>query len=483
MADDRFHLDSDDSDDESASAPTTNIDSIPDGPTFHLVTMNDGSRFSSVSPLKIHRWIKKSIGDVESAKPLRSGALLIRVLSKGQALSLHDLKDFLGKEVTVRPADRLNSVEALAYAPSLLGIDDQELLTELKDQGVVGVQRLRPREGKPSPLIRFRFRGNSHPVSIRAGYEIFHLRLWIRPPVLCRKCARYGHGARSCRAKTARCLQCSGAHATDGCEAAHRRCPHCDGPHAAWERDCPAMQEHLYQTEQEQRANAGPPTPPPYSTYAEVITQPRRVRPRRPPPQPPLGGRRDEVPQITISTQTDPVPNRSEVSCQTADAPAAMSMSTQTDPPPATTTQANSTDEVPQITISTQTDPVPNRSEVSCQTADAPAAMSMSTQTDPSPATTTQANSTEPDPRDDASKTSDRTPVAAYHRVRTDNSPQPVLYQSSARFRYTRPITRAFSQQQSVPATMASSQQQSVPGQFTPRPQYRPCWKQSHDWW
>ena len=176
------------------------------------------------------------------------------------------------------------------------------------------------------------------------------------------------------------------------------------------------MQEHLYQTEQEQRANAGPPTPPPYSTYAEVLAQPRRVRPRRPPPQPaqPTSDARDKVPLITVSAQTDPVPTHSEVSCQTANTPATMSISTQTDPPPATTIPANST---------------------------------------------------EPDPRDDASKTSDRTPVAAYHRVSADVSLQPDLGQSSDRYRYTRPTTRASTQQSE---------------RLGSRPFSRPSW---NEWW
>ena len=59
--------------------------------------------------------MNKSIGDIDSAKPLRSGALLTRVLSNGKTLSLHGLNDLLGKEVTVRFADRLNTTEALAY--------------------------------------------------------------------------------------------------------------------------------------------------------------------------------------------------------------------------------------------------------------------------------------------------------------------------------------------------------------------------------
>ena len=234
------HLDSDDSDAETSPAPRptiTDLDAIPDGPSFHLVTMVDGSKFHRFSPFKIHRWIKSHVSEtqVDHAKPLRSGALLVKVLDRTTAIILHGLSDFLGMAITVRAADRMNTVEALAHAPSLTTVDEQEILEELQPQGVVGVQRLRPRQGRPSPLLRLKFAGHSYPSSIRAGFEVIELRLWVRPPLLCRKCARYGHGSRACRAKTARCLKCAGPHHTDSCEAAHRHCPQCEGPHAAWE--------------------------------------------------------------------------------------------------------------------------------------------------------------------------------------------------------------------------------------------------------
>ena len=82
---------------------------------------------------------------------------------------------------------------------------------------------------------------------IRAGFEDFKLRLWLRSPMLCRHCPKYGHTAKRCRTKQPRCLQCSEDHQTSDCKSKRKRCPHCCGPHAAWERSCPVIQDFFNQ--------------------------------------------------------------------------------------------------------------------------------------------------------------------------------------------------------------------------------------------
>ena len=64
-------------------------------------------------------------------------------------------------------------------------------------------------------------------------------------PLICRHCAKYGHTAKHCRTREARCLRCSAGHPTEDCKSDHKRCPHCDGNHAAWERSCPVLQEYF----------------------------------------------------------------------------------------------------------------------------------------------------------------------------------------------------------------------------------------------
>ena len=358
-------LDSDDSDVEPppASVPRliTDLDAVPEGPSLHVVNFQDKTKqFYNVSPFKIWRWYSTNVGEIEYAKPLRSGALLIKVVDRAQALALLATTDFMGSPTTVVPCDRLNTVEALAHAPSLADVSDEDLLTELQSQGVIGVRRLRPRQGgKPNPLVRLKFRGHSHPISIRAGFEILELRLWVRPPLLCRRCARYGHGVRSCRSRTKRCLKCAGPHGTDGCEAAHKHCPHCDGPHAAWEHCCPAMHDQLCRAEEEQRRNAGPPTPPPARpTLADAVVRPR---PPQGGPRAPASsrGRRGKGPTVRHSTPRfetppplSPPPPTPPLSESPPPTPA------RSEPPP-TPPSGSSHLEARLVTVGTQTDPLP----------------------------------------------------------------------------------------------------------------------------
>ena len=111
--------------------------------------------------------------------------------------------------------DKLNTIEAFAYAPSLTDCTEDELLAELQEQGVIGVTRLRSTNAEPHPGMKFRFQGKTHPRTIKVGFEDFKLRLWKPSPQLCRRCAAYGHSAKTCRASTLRCLRCSDSHATD----------------------------------------------------------------------------------------------------------------------------------------------------------------------------------------------------------------------------------------------------------------------------
>ena len=110
---------------------------------------------------------------------------------------------------------------------------------------MVGVRRLRQKDGKPNPAVRLAFLGTRIPETIRAGFEDIRLRPWIRSPLLCRHCAKHGHTAARCRTRQPRCLQCAGAHPTKDCKSSLRFCPHCCGEHAAWDRSCPYMQEYF----------------------------------------------------------------------------------------------------------------------------------------------------------------------------------------------------------------------------------------------
>ena len=225
---------------------------------FLLVKYTDGTNFRDTNPFTLARELDRLLIGTVTANPIRSGALLIRTKNKTSAKTLTERTELLGKNVIVEVADRLNSVEAVAHAPSLKNITDQDLITELGPQGVIGLRRLGSRDGRRSAQLCFRFRGLTYPAYLTAGYERLPMRPWVRAPMMCRRCASFGHTQQRCRSEQLCCLRCAGPHDTDNCEENRLFCPHCGGPHAAWDRSCGVLQYRLRQAEVEQRASTGP---------------------------------------------------------------------------------------------------------------------------------------------------------------------------------------------------------------------------------
>lgn len=303
-----------------------------------LIKNDDGMAFSQVNPFLIKQEIDLKIKSVHSAKPLRAGALLVRTVSAEQTKKLLQIKTFLGRPVQAELADHLNTVEAVAYAPSLQEIPEQQLVSELQDQGVVGVYKHKARpDGGQSHLVRFRFRGLAYPESITVGYEVLKLRLWIKPPALCRRCAKYGHTIRNCTSTNLRCLRCAEEHLTQDCQASRSFCPHCRGPHAAWEHCCPTLRDQMARAEEAQQESAGPPLPPRRPALREALdaarlSDRRRHRTGTPPPTAPptttCGSQTTEETR-TVATQAGP-PKGASVGAQTERS--TQEASTQTDP-------------------------------------------------------------------------------------------------------------------------------------------------------
>ena len=95
------------------------------------------------------------IGEVEAAKPTSCGGLLVTATYPEQGAKMLQLEHFL-EEPVLKPAVRQNTTEGLAYAPSLVNVPDEELVLELRSHGVIGVRRLRPKNGNINPGIRLR---------------------------------------------------------------------------------------------------------------------------------------------------------------------------------------------------------------------------------------------------------------------------------------------------------------------------------------
>ena len=125
-----------------------------------ILKYRDGTSLLTANPFKIADEIRCLVGDVEGAKPSNAGALVIQAASEAQVDQLLRITEFLGRSASFEAPG--STIEAYAYAPSLSGVEDEELLTDLREQGVVGVTRLRKKNGKNNPGMRLRFRGGTY---------------------------------------------------------------------------------------------------------------------------------------------------------------------------------------------------------------------------------------------------------------------------------------------------------------------------------
>ena len=227
----------------------------PDGPAMLLVKRADGRSFEGANPFAIRRWISGICGDVASARPIKSGSILIETQSTGQTTRLLSAKDMAGVPIRVELADRLNTTEGLIFCPELCSLTEEYILQELAVQGVTEVTRLRSRDhSKPNPLIRLRFRGLLLPHRVCCGYMSVQVRPWIPPPRQCRKCWMYGHGDKTCRNKKVWCGRCAGHHDTDECQSSQLHCTQCGEGHESWNRDCGMRKQAM----ESQRARLSP---------------------------------------------------------------------------------------------------------------------------------------------------------------------------------------------------------------------------------
>ena len=171
----------------------------------------------------------------------------------------------------------------------------------VKTQGVIGVSRLRPRNGQKNPGLRFRFRGRTLPQDLRAGFEDLELRPWRRSPLLCRLCAAYGHTSKHCRSDQLRCLKCTEPHATDDCQSSRTCCPQCAADHAASDRRCPVLTSYF-----KRQANSRQDAPTtPEKTTSEASTQTTTTPNRR-------AATESKSPCVkTTSSQTEDLPGLS----------------------------------------------------------------------------------------------------------------------------------------------------------------------------
>ena len=185
-------------------------------PRFLLVESGDDSLpVTKLSPFAIDNGFQALIsGRLRSIKRLRNGTFLVECDTKKQSdllLKSHKLVDRPMK-ASIHPT--LNSSRGVTRCRELAGMSETDIQDELSEQGVTLVKRIRRKEEgqeKETNTLFLTFCNASLPKDIRIGYLRVKADPFIRNPLRCFKCQKYGHGAQRC-SSAAVCPKCALEH-------------------------------------------------------------------------------------------------------------------------------------------------------------------------------------------------------------------------------------------------------------------------------
>ena len=123
-------------------------------------------------------------------------------------------------------------------------MSEVEIRDELRDEGVVGVNRVTlKKEGKviPTNTLFLTLGSPDLPKEITVGYLKVKVALFVPNPMRSFNCKKFGHTSQSCKV-AAKCPGCGKYKHEGRCEGC-KLCSNCNGPHASSAKDCAVWQK------------------------------------------------------------------------------------------------------------------------------------------------------------------------------------------------------------------------------------------------
>ena len=182
-----IHL-SDDSDKETTA-------SSPSFPRLLLLeSTNKKQPITKLSPFLIQKTIQSIIGTVDSIKKLKSDQLLIETNRKSISDKILKLTEFSSLQVKTTPHQSLNSSKGVIRCPDLSGMLEEEIKAELTPQEVSNVRRISfTKDGKriPTNTLVLTFSNPNLPKTIKVGYLVVKVNVYIPNPLRCYNCQKF----------------------------------------------------------------------------------------------------------------------------------------------------------------------------------------------------------------------------------------------------------------------------------------------------
>ena len=209
-----------------------------------MESSNDDLPLSKLSPFAIQKGFQAVAGTLKSMKRLRDGSFLVECGKRAQAQNLLQTNRFIDRPVRVTIHKTLNSSRGVIRCRDLADMTEVEIRDELKDQGVVGVNRLTlKKEGKviPTNTLFLTFGSPELPKEITVGYLKVKVALFVPNPMCRFNCNKFGHTSQRCKVAV-KCTGCGKDKHEGQCEGP-KLCSNCNGLHASSAKDCPVWQK------------------------------------------------------------------------------------------------------------------------------------------------------------------------------------------------------------------------------------------------
>ena len=196
--------------------------------------------FKEYSPLKIGKELRTTCLLEKTNSVQKSGkSIIVEVVKAADSTSLKAIKSFLGNPVEVTPHRRLNTSQGVIKHWEFRNatIEEWKEVPGVLDARQIMWKKKGEKEVK-SPLWILTFDQPTPPVILQAEYTRLQVRPYVRKPLRCFNCQRFGHQGKHCRGKTT-CVNCGKAEKHEKCTA-EAWCPNCkESGHSAASYDCP----------------------------------------------------------------------------------------------------------------------------------------------------------------------------------------------------------------------------------------------------
>jgi hypothetical protein len=211
---------------------------------------NNGS-MDGVSPFLVTKAIEGvAQGRVQKISWLRNGTVLIKTVNLKQAMQLVKLTGLSPiYQVEVSEHNRLNSSKGVIRTRMLSSVSDEEFLSEMKSQNIIGIYRVKRKIDnveKETGVYFLTFATCEPPETINMCYESVRVTPYVIPPMRCWNCLKFNHTKNFCSERK-NCANCGQEfHLTEEFEVCDlpKSCVNCGGPHSSLDRKCPTYQMH-----------------------------------------------------------------------------------------------------------------------------------------------------------------------------------------------------------------------------------------------